>query len=119
MPTRLQDPSNTLKSFKAGCQLFLPAQIGRVARLLLDYREYEYATVWPCRSSAVFAPSSTSSPNTSGWAAELDYLPWQNVKLALQYTLYTKFNGSSSNYDGAGRNASDNNTLYIFAWLAF
>jgi hypothetical protein len=42
-----------------------------------------------------------------------------NLKLGLQYVYYTKFNGSSSNYDGAGRNASNNNTLFLYAWLAF
>ena len=30
-----------------------------------------------------------------------------------------KFNGASSNYDGNGRNAKDNDTLYLLAWLAF
>jgi hypothetical protein len=29
-----------------------------------------------------------------------------------------RFNGGISNYDGMGRNASDNNTLRIFTWLA-
>ena len=65
------------------------------------------------------AASANSSPNSAGWALELDYLPWENIKLAVQYTAYTKFNGASNNYDGPGRNASDNNTLYIFGWLAF
>jgi hypothetical protein len=37
----------------------------------------------------------------------------------LQYTNYTKFNGASSNYDGNGRNAKDNNTLFLNAWFAF
>ena len=46
-------------------------------------------------------------------------LMWLLPILAIQYIVYTKFNGASSNYDGTGRNASDNNTLYIFAWLAF
>jgi hypothetical protein len=36
----------------------------------------------------------------------------------LPYTLYDKFDGASSNYDGSGRNASDNNTLYFFIWTA-
>jgi hypothetical protein len=34
-------------------------------------------------------------------------------------TIYTQFNGGFKNYDGAGRNAGDNNTLFLFAWLAF
>jgi hypothetical protein len=62
---------------------------------------------------------ANGSPNSNGWIGELDYLPWQNVKLALQYTHYQKFNGASSNYDGSGRDASDNNTLYVLAWLNF
>jgi len=41
------------------------------------------------------------------------------VKLSLQYTAYSKFNGGSSNYDGFGRNASDNNTAYALLWFAY
>ena len=44
--------------------------------------------------------------------------PWMNLRLGVQYTAYDKFNGGDRNYDGFGRNASDNNTLYVFAWLA-
>ncbi len=61
---------------------------------------------------------SGGNPGSSGVILELDYLPWMNVKLALQYTIYNKFNGADLNYDGNGRNASDNNTLYLLAWLA-
>jgi hypothetical protein len=43
----------------------------------------------------------------------------QNVDLAAQYTGYWTFNGRSMNYDGSGRNASDNNTLYILARFVF
>jgi hypothetical protein len=63
--------------------------------------------------------SASGSPDSNGWIAELDYLPWQNVKLALQYTFYDRFNGSSTNYDGFGRNASGNNTLFVLGWVAF
>ena len=38
------------------------------------------------------------------------------TQLALQYAFYFKFNGAQSNYDGFGRNAWDNNTLYLLAW---
>ena len=73
--------------------------------------------------------SANSSPNYNGFMVEADWVPfgkdkslwrpWANLKLGVQYTFYTEFNGASSNYDGAGTNASDNNTLYLFAWLAF
>jgi hypothetical protein len=63
--------------------------------------------------------SANGSPNTRGWIAELNYLPWLNTKFSVQYTAYTKFNGGGTNYDGAGRNASDNNTLYLLLWFSY
>jgi hypothetical protein len=63
--------------------------------------------------------SANGSPNTNGYILELDYLPWLNTKLQTQYVGYQKFNGGSSNYDGSGRSASNNNTLYLLVWTAF
>jgi len=63
--------------------------------------------------------SANGSPETRGWIAEVNYLPWLNTKLSVQYTAYTKFNGGSSNYDGAGRSASDNNAWYVVLWFAY
>ena len=60
-----------------------------------------------------------SKPDTNGITIQADYLPWENVRLSLQYTAYFKFNGSSKNYDGNGRNASDNNALILNALLGF
>jgi hypothetical protein len=42
-----------------------------------------------------------------------------NAQVGLQYTGYNRFNGRSRNYDGFDRSASDNNTLFLFLWLAF
>ena len=63
--------------------------------------------------------SANGSPDTRGWMAEVNYLPWLNVKISAQYTFYNKFNGGSSNYDGQGRSASDNNVLYLLLWFAY
>jgi len=63
--------------------------------------------------------SANGSPDTRGWIAEVNYLPWLNVKISAQYTFYNKFNGAGSNYDGLGRSASDNNTLYLLLWFAY
>src|SRR5580704_14373 len=63
--------------------------------------------------------SANGSPNTTGWIVEANYVPWLNVKLSLQYTSYTKFNGGSTNYDGYGRHAHDINTIYILTWFAY
>jgi hypothetical protein len=69
-------------------------------------------------TSAVIG-SANGSPDSKGWVAEVSYIPWQNVKFSLQYTLYNRFNGGSDNYDGFGRNAKDNNTLYLLGWFNF
>ena len=63
--------------------------------------------------------SATNRPDTRGVTAEVDYLPWLNTKFAVQYTAYSQFNGGATNYDGAGRNAHDNNTLYLLMWLSY
>ncbi len=63
--------------------------------------------------------SANGSPSSSGYVFELDYSPIQNLRLMLQYYDFNKFNGGSSNYDGSGRHARDNNTLFLNAWLVF
>jgi hypothetical protein len=72
--------------------------------------------------------SINGSPNSRGYIFQADWTPWgkqgswaspyANMRLGAQYTGYTKFNGAKNNYDGLGRNASDNNTLFLFAWIA-
>lgn len=63
--------------------------------------------------------SADANPNTRGWIAELNYLPWLNTKFSLQYSLYDRFNGGAGNYDGFGRKASSNDTAYLLVWLTF
>jgi len=70
-------------------------------------------------TDATFLGNASGAPDTRGWVAELNYLPWLNTKFSLQYTAYSKFSGVSDNYDGLGRNAKDNNTLYVLAWLSY
>jgi hypothetical protein len=63
--------------------------------------------------------SSPSGGNFNGYIANFTYWPWQNLLLGFQYTGYTRFNGAQNNYDGAGRNASSNNTVYLDAKIIF
>jgi len=61
------------------------------------------------------------SPNTRGWIAEIAYIPfsmsqaplwpWFNVRIGLQYTFYTEFNGTTVG-------AAANNTLFLYVWAA-
>jgi len=71
----------------------------------------------------------TGSPNSAGWIFELAYLPfshggpsfwpWLNFRIGLQYTHWSKFDGATTNFDGMGRNAKDNNTFFAYIWTMF
>jgi hypothetical protein len=78
----------------------------------------------------LYSGSQTGSPDSDGFVLQANYLPFNkgggpsfwprsNLKLSVQYTYYNRFDGARTNYDGAGANASDNNTLYFEAWVAF
>lgn len=73
--------------------------------------------------------SANGSPNTNSFLFTVDYIPfgkgtsrtdpYLNLRLSIQYWVYTKFNGRHSNYDGAGRNSDGNNTLYFVGNVMF
>jgi hypothetical protein len=63
--------------------------------------------------------SANGDPRGEGYILNFSYWPWQNLQLAAQYTGYTRFNGGSTNYDGSGRSASGNNTIYLDAKFIF
>jgi len=78
----------------------------------------------------LYSDSQVGSPTSDGFIVQASYLPFNkgggpsfwpksNVKLSLQYTVYNRFDGARTNYDGAGSNARDNNTLYLEAWIVF
>jgi hypothetical protein len=72
--------------------------------------------------------SRLGTSDSSGFILQADYTPFgkanswggtlANLRLGLQYTIYQKFNGASKNYDGFGRDASDNNTLMLMLWTS-
>jgi len=63
--------------------------------------------------------SANGDPRGAGYIANVSFWPWQNLQLGAQYTGYTRFNGGTTNYDGSGRNASANNTVYLDAKIIF
>jgi hypothetical protein len=77
----------------------------------------------------IYADNRTFRPNSTGVQLQLDGTPFGrtgsplgprfNMRVGVQYTIYSQFNGARHDYDGTGRNASDNNTLRVFTWLAF
>lgn len=108
--------SNTLNTLRIGGSYYYQRKYGGA----LGYFSTTGSTdslLYP-QGTAV-SGSASGSPESRGWIAELNYIPWQNVKFALQYTAYNRFNGGGDNYDGLGRNASDNNTMYLLGWFNF
>jgi hypothetical protein len=63
--------------------------------------------------------SQTGSPRSNGITANLTYWAMMNIRLAVQYTHYLSFNGLGTNYDGSGRNAGDNSSVYLLVGFVF
>lgn len=93
-----------------------------------------WQSVWGSANPVLYQPgpvggSANGRPDSTGLMAEADWVPfgkdgswgapWANLKLGAQFTHYTRFNGGTGNYDGSGRSASANDTLYLFAWTLF
>lgn len=110
-----QNKNNTLNSLKLNAEIYSDKGFGAT----LGYFAVKGSLDDGLYSSTAITGSRTGSPDSEGFIGELSYLPWYNTKFSIQYTLYNKFNGASKNYDGFGRNASDNNTLYLLVWLCF
>lgn len=86
-----------------------------------------FSTTGPINTFIYTGP--LARPDSNGVTVQLDYTPWGkgngplgplvNMRLGLQYTAYGQFNGARHDFDGNGANASDNNALRAFAWVAF
>jgi len=104
------NPTNTLRTFRMDAMYHIGT---RYAFTLAPF------VTTGTSDTLLYAGNRTNSPKTDGLVAEVDVMPWQNLRLQFQYVAYDQFNGSSSTYDGSGRRASDNNTLYILTWLLY
>ena len=105
---------NNLKTLKLTGQYYYQRKIGG---------SVGYFRTTGSSDALLYAPApvkgASFSPDTNGYILEVNYLPWLNTKLQAQYTGYSKFNGQKTNYDGSGRNASNNNTAYLLVWINF
>lgn len=107
--------SNSLNSFKIVGSYYFHNQIGFSLGYFLISGDAVNALYMP----GSVGGSMNNKPNSNGVITQFSYEPWLNTKFSVQYVAYSKFNGGSTNYDGYGRNASDNNTLYVDSWIAF
>ena len=113
--------TNTLNTLK----LYASLAYGNDNRIVMSGQYFDtrgssdatlYANLAGCQ-----APNTDCNPNSNGFIAEIAYIPfvsssapiwpWANARIALQYTYYNKF-------DGTTQNAHDNNTLFLHAWFA-
>eukprot|EP01037_Dinobryon_pediforme_P013158 gene13158-13262_t len=84
-----------------------------------------YFSITGSPDAAVYGNNVNNSPNSAGYIFDVAYLPfshgapgpwpWINTRIGVSYTGYTKFDGGSSNIDGLGRRARDNNTTMLYA----
>lgn len=66
-------------------------------------------TTNPLYYDAVNQVTTNGDPASAGFIGRVTYLPWENTQFTLQYTGYTKFDGTSTN-------AGKSNSLYLLAW---
>lgn len=121
-PMAASNPSDTLDSVKLGLHYWYQRKIGGGVGYFSTWGDADRLAYGGMGMAESAMANATGSPDTRGWTAEIDWLAlkdMQNLKLALRYTAYTKFNGASTDYNGFGRNASDNNKTFVYAWLLF
>jgi hypothetical protein len=58
-------------------------------------------------------------PNSRLWVPEVFWNPVQYVRVGLQYFKWDQYLGAKKDYDGSGRNARDNNTVFLYVWGAY
>lgn len=107
--------TNTLNTYRMDVQLHLAHTVTLIVSPFVTSGSTDTVLYQPAPVSG----SRTGSPNSDGLITEVDINPWDTVRLQLQYVAYGEFNGSSQDYDGFGRNAAHNNTLYAVAWVVF
>jgi hypothetical protein len=113
-----ENKSDHLNTFRINLNYYYRSYLGQIGGTAA------YFSTTGSKDDILYSPESldgsrTGKPDSDGFILEADFLPWKTGKIALQYTIYNKFNGGHTNYDGSGRSASDNNTLYLLVWLMF
>jgi hypothetical protein len=128
--TYIHENSNLNASFQAGDASVIPHHLDTFrinGEYHFGYRyvpSIQYFVTTGTADTALYSPdpvdgSNNGNPKNAGVVLDFTYWPVQNVRLVAQYTAYTEFNGAKTNYDGFGRNASNNNALYLDLGLIF
>jgi hypothetical protein len=115
-----QNPSDSLSDIRVDAAYYWRDKIGLTIAVF---------DTWGSPDALLYPDARTFRPDSDGVLLQLDGTPWGaggsplgrrfNMRLGIQYVAYGRFNGAGANFDGAGRNASDNNTLRVFSWIAY
>jgi hypothetical protein len=76
------------------------------------------ATLYGFSDGSTVVSSLDGNPASSYFVFEANYLPLQNLRITLQYWMYSKLNGVSGT-DTFGNKVGDNDTLFAGIWWAF
>jgi len=134
------ESQNLEGAFNAGQSSETRSELQQTRLALTYYYKETYGVTfawqytWGGANALLYAPGAVSGsangrPDSNAFMVEADWVPfgksdsiaapWVNVKVGLQAIAYTKFNGGTTNYDGFGRNANANDTVFLYSWLAF
>jgi hypothetical protein len=121
------NPTSYLNTFKAKATYYYQRKYGATASYFTSNTSadcLQYSNNPACPGGAGMGTNLADKNDTRGYMFELNYLPIQNVRIALQYTMFTKLQGMSSGYALGPdtvtlRNPKDNNLLYLYTWFAF
>jgi hypothetical protein len=133
------NPTNNLTSFKASATYTYDHTVSASLGYFHVQGSPDITLYGNALLNPVFGGSAWSYPDAKGLIYDISYMPfskggpefypWANVKIGLSYTQYLKLNGGFANFDGLGtyyngsswrsHTASDNNTLFLYTWIAF
>jgi len=127
--TYIRENSNLTADFDNGTAAFSQHYLNTMQANAVYHFGYRYAPAFRyfitngTTDPLLYTPapiigSLTGSPRSEGFIGNFTYWPIQNVRLAVQYTHYTEFNGAGTNYDGAGRKQAIT-ALCISTWAYF
>jgi len=115
-----QYSSNTLQDFRFDTSYYYQGKVGATLGVF---------HTWGSSDPLLYGANRSLKPDSTGLLFQIDGTPFGaggspfgprfNVRVGVQYTVYTEFDGGANNYDGFGHNASDNNSVRVFTWLAY
>jgi hypothetical protein len=113
-------PHQTLDDVRIDASYYWRNTVGLTAQLF---------DTWGSSDDLLYEANRRRRPDSSGLLLQLDGTPYGNgrsplgprfnLRVGVQYAAYFTFDGAASDFDGFGRDASDNNTFRVFAWFYY